>query len=275
MNPSEIRSTLERLGGRANKLLGQNFLIDQSVLSKIVEVGRLKAGERVLEIGPGLGVLTRELLAGGADVLAIEQDRRFIPYLEETFAGMPLSIVQGDAAEVDWARHVGDGPWKFISNLPYQITSFALRKALTATRPPEVLVVLVQREVAERASTVAPDGKTSLLSLMVALYASSVRIVRRVPAGAFFPAPKVESAILEIVPRSVREQEERLGMDPERIMQVAKKGFAHPRKLLLSNLGLSTEARERVVELGIPLKARAEELSPEEWKKLTSFLEKK
>lgn len=260
MTPSEIKTTLAKIGGGANKRLGQHFLIEQAALLAMVDTADVSPGDRVLEIGPGLGVLTRALLNCGAEVIAIEQDRRFVPYLEETAGADPLRVVHGDAATVHWHDLVQDGPWKFVSNLPYGITSLALRKALWSPHPPERVVVLVQREVAERA--VAKDGKTSLLSLMVGLASSSARIVRRVARGAFYPPPKVESAILDIVPMTIRERGTRWGIDPEKIMGVAKRGFAHPRKLLASNLGLPASELHL---LGFNPKARAEDLSPDQW----------
>ena len=176
-------------------------------------------------------------------------------------------LVHGDAAKTDWDALVGDQPWKFVSNLPYSITSLALRKALWSESVPEKIAVLVQREVAERA--IAKDGKTSLLSLMVALASHEGRIVKRVPAGCFYPAPKVESAILEIAPMTKADRIKKWGMDPEKIMALAKKGFAHPRKLLASNLGIN-----QTVLTGLTLnpKARAEDLSPDDWAKLTLTL---
>jgi 16S rRNA (adenine1518-N6/adenine1519-N6)-dimethyltransferase len=275
MTPSQIKEALAELGGRANKHLGQHFLIDASALRTIVEAADVKPEDRVLEIGPGLGVLTNALLEKQAEVFAIEQDRRFIDYLEKKFVGSSLHVTQGDAAVIHWHESIGEGSWKFVSNLPYSITSLALRKALWAPRPPERLVVLVQREVAERVVSTAPSPssspsgrgrKTSLLSLMVALSSSSARIVKRVPAGAFFPPPKVESAILEVIPLSWKERETKWGIHPDRIMEVAKRGFAHPRKFLASNLGVHADA---LIEAGIAPKARAESLSPNAWATLT------
>ena len=276
MTPSEIKAILSRWNGRANKALGQNFLIDPSVLEAILISAQIHPGERVLEVGPGLGVLTRALMNAGAEVSAIEQDRRFVEFLSGSDAGFELArrpaIVSGDAATIHWHTLVGNRPWKFVSNLPYSITSLALRKALWAPRPPEKLVVLVQREVAERA--IAKDGKTSLLSLMVAFAASSARIVKRVPAGAFFPPPKVESAILEVIPQTWQDREKRWGIHPEKIMEWARLGFAHPRKLLASNIGLKTGERliSSLEEVGLNAKARAEDLSPEEWAMLARRL---
>lgn len=282
MNPSEIKIQLQALGGRANKKLGQHFLIDERVLRSIIEAADIQPHEQVLEIGPGLGVLTRELVDRGANVIAIEQDRRFVEYFYSIFnssqpplklrggaEGGRVKVEHGDAAKLDWTTLMSQLPWKFISNLPYSITSLALRKALWNDHPPQKIVVLIQREVAERA--IAKDGKSSLLSLMVALGSSSARIVRRVSAGAFYPPPRVESAVLEITPLSLVERKKKWGVDPEKIMLLAKKGFAHPRKFLASNLGL-TQGQFTIFSSIIPPKARAEELSPELWAGLARLL---
>lgn len=262
MTPTEIKSVLSSFGSGANKRLGQHFLIDHGVLEKIVESADIHPGDLVLEIGPGLGVLTHALLEKGAEVIAIEQDRRFVEYLDDVIRESPLRVIHGDAASIHWHELVGDRPWKLVANLPYSITSLALRKALWAPKPPLNATVLIQREVAERA--VARNGKTSLLSLMVALAAGSSRIVTRVARGAFFPPPKVESAVLQVIPMPTRERFERWGIDPEKIMEIAKRGFAHPRKLLTSNLGIKKFPVEGIAE-----KARAEELSPEDWARLS------
>lgn len=278
MNPTEIKAALSRFGSGANKRLGQHFLIDKTALQTIIESADIRPRDRVLEIGPGLGVLTHALMGQGAEVIAIEQDHRMVEYLSadlnaEGCASL-LQIVHGDAATIHWHTHIGEGAWKFVSNLPYSITSLALRKALWTPHPPKVAVVLIQREVAERAVSVSgkqKKGKTSLLSLMIALACSSTRIVRRVSPGAFFPPPKVDSAILELVPMSWQEREKKWGIDPEKIMQVAKQGFAHPRKLLASNLG-GEKARFALQKLGLLEKIRAEDVSPEQWAQLALFL---
>ncbi|MFA5935948.1 MAG: 16S rRNA (adenine(1518)-N(6)/adenine(1519)-N(6))-dimethyltransferase RsmA [Patescibacteria group bacterium] len=263
MNPTQIKAALTELGGSANKRLGQHFLIDQNVLGRIVDTAAIKKGDRVLEVGPGLGVLTRALLDRGAEVIAIEQDRRFIERLSDP----NLRVVHGDAAAIHWHELVDDRPWKFVSNLPYSMTSLALRKALWSPKPPQEVVVLIQREVAERC--IARDGKTSLLSLMVALASESSRIVTRVARGAFYPPPKVESAVLHVVPMSVNDREKKWGMNPEKVMDVARKGFAHPRKLLSSNLEIDPSV---LGNLGLNPKARAEDLAPEAWARLASVV---
>lgn len=284
MKPSEIKEALAGMGGRANKDLGQHFLIDEATLRTIVETAAVKPGDFVLEVGPGLGVLTKELLARGAEVTAIEQDRRMVDFLGGAQGFSPrahdhatIRIVHGDAAEIHWHELIGERKWKFVANLPYSITSLALRKALWAPKPPENLVVLVQREVGERAVEVADPkikkSKTSLLSLMVALSSESARVVRHVPPGCFYPPPKVESVVLQIVPMPWAEREKRWGINPDKIMEVAKKGFAHPRKLLASNLGLvGADNHSPLRDLDINEKARAEDLSPDDWARLAKSM---
>lgn len=268
---------MKEIGGQANKRLGQHFLIDKNILDMIVAEAEIEKGDRVLEIGPGLGVLTNALIDAGASVSAVERDRRFVAYLERMVGAhghaprahnrVPLQIISGDASKIDWENNFKKKDWKFVSNLPYSITSLALRKALYAKHPPTNLVVLVQREVAERA--IARDRKHSLLSLMVAFSAHEARLVKRVSAGSFFPPPKVESAILRIIPMTPEERKAVWGRDPEEIMTLAKKGFAHPRKLLSSNLKI---APETLVSVSIAPKARAEDLRPEDWARLVEAI---
>ncbi len=264
MTPTEIKAVMAKIGGTANKHLGQHFLIDNKALEIVVESADIKKGDRVLEIGPGLGVLTSALLERGAEVIAIEKDRRFADNLSKIY-GLELHI--GDASKNDWDSIVGIKPWKFVSNLPYAITSLALRKALYAKNPPTIIVVLVQREVAER--VLARDGKMSLLSLMVKLASTDADIIRRVPAGAFYPPPKVESAILKIMPTSHESRVTTWGIEPEEVMKMAKQGFAHPRKLLQRNLGIENgKWQELSKQIGFDVKTRAEDLKVEQWAEL-------
>ncbi|MFA6100368.1 MAG: rRNA adenine dimethyltransferase family protein [Patescibacteria group bacterium] len=300
MTITEIKAALAKIGGSANKHLGQHFLIDQQVLAEIIEAAEIKKGDRVLEIGPGLGVLTRELIKCGADVIAIEKDRRLAEYTFNSFPSFDggkvssstrrIEGIFGDAAKLDWDQFVGDKPWKFVSNLPYAITSLALRKALYAKNPPEVVVVLVQREVAER--VLARDGKMSLLALMVGLAVGpvetqnlasnskqsnpnnpNIQIIRRVPAEAFYPPPKVESAILKIIPMSHEPRVTLWGIEPEDVMKLAKKGFAHPRKLVQRNLEIANSKwQELSSQIGFEIKARAEDLTAKQWAELAKLV---
>lgn len=265
MNPSQIKQLMAERGLRPNKNLGQHFLIDKNILSKIVDVADINKNDLVLEVGPGLGVLTKALVERGARVKAIEKDKNFIEYLS---AINNVDIERGDAVKLEWDAFVKDEPWKFVSNLPYTITSLALRKVLHEVRnAPDIVVVLIQREVAER---IVSRSKMSLLSLMVALASKEVAIVHRVSAGAFYPPPKVESAILKIVPMPHAARRALWGIEPEEIMKTAKLGFAHPRKLLQRNLGIENSKWEQISKnVGNNLKARAEDLSVEQWIALT------
>lgn len=273
MIPSEIRSTLEAMGRGANKRLGQHFLIDKATLQAVADAAEVKAGDRVFEIGPGLGVLTGELLKRGAKVISIERDRGLASYLRGQYASQLASgqflLLEGDAADGTWLEHIGTGEWKFVSNLPYAITSLALRLALWSRNPPTHLSVLIQKEVADR---IVDRQKTSLLSLMVQLCAREYKIVRRVPPGAFYPPPKVDSAVLLVGVLSSNELLNRWSVSPERVMAVAKRGFAHPRKMLFSNLGCSAEEKTRLVQARYSATVRAEALSVEEWVKLVQVL---
>ncbi len=254
--------------------LGQHFLRDLKVVKTIVAAAELSNTDETLEIGPGRGVLTGEILGRGGALTAIELDKNLARELEARFLGCQrFRMIQGDflKADLNTLYDPKQYPIKVLGNLPYSITSLALRKALWAPKPPSSVTVLVQREVAERAVSLSRHceesatkqslkQRGSLLSLMVALAADSSRIVTRVARGAFFPPPKVESAVLQVIPMPTRERLERWGIDPERIMEIAKRGFAHPRKLLTSNLGIKKFPVEGIAE-----KARAEVLSPEDW----------
>lgn len=268
MTPSEIKFIMQSIDSRPIHALGQNFLIDQAALKDIVQAAEIKKGEHVLEVGPGLGVLTKELISSGARVTAIERDRKLLGYLEAHDIKR-LELVQGDAAKLDWEKLINKKPWKFVSNLPYAITSFALRKALYGSLSPDSVVVLIQKEVAERIMAPARGDKLSLLSLMVWLASDDIQMIRRVPPGAFYPSPKVDSAILRIVPMAHDVRKAVWGIDPEEVMQAAKKGFTHPRKLLFRNLGLDEKAWTQIAQdLGINIKARAEDLSVQQWVEL-------
>ncbi len=279
LTPTQIRSILADLSARPEKAFGQNFLIDQVILDTVVQAAELTSKDTVLEIGPGLGVLTEDLLATGARVATIERDRKFIDYVSSRFASKNdrFSLTQGDAAELDWNTILPqDTPWKLVSNLPYAISSLALRKALWTTNPASRIVVMLQREVAERALALLrgtqDSSHSSLLSLMVALRCSSGSIVRRVPAGCFFPAPKVESAILLLQPFTPAEATKRWGVDPEAIMRLAKLGFSHPRKQLFSTLGLRPRAEELAAAIQATKEVRPEALSVDQWAALTRLL---
>jgi len=273
------------------KSLGQNFLVDESHLARIAAAAELTPADTVLEIGPGLGVLTRHLAAQAGRVVAVELDDRLIPILQELFADQPhVSFVHADILKVDPAAMLSDDgpqtadgesvaprnsqfatPYKVVANLPYYITSAVLRHLLESAQPPTLAVVMVQREVAQR--IVAGPGDMSLLAVGVQFYAEA-KIVQKVPAGAFHPRPKVDSAVLRL---DIRPQPVVADVEPGWYFSVVRAGFGQKRKQLRNSvaagLGLSKEATEAgLAAAEIDPQRRAETLSLQEWGALAKIL---
>jgi 16S rRNA (adenine1518-N6/adenine1519-N6)-dimethyltransferase len=243
IDPSEVRATLRAAGLRARHALSQNFLADPDVLSAILAEADPAPGARVLEIGPGLGFLTGGLLAAGALVLAVELDRGLADVLRARFApdleADRLRLIEGDALDQDLV-HLVEPPYDVVANLPYHITSPILHALLGEPPRPRRLVLMVQREVAERIA--APPGKMSYLSVFVQ-YHARVRVAFAVPATAFEPAPAVESAVIVVEPYDA---DDRLASDEEdglwRLVQAA---FRERRKMIHNVL-----ARQLPVDAG-------------------------
>lgn len=268
---------------QAKKSLGQNFLQDPTYLEQIVAAAELTPNDLVLEVGPGQGVLTRELAARAAGVVAVELDDRLITPLRAMFATQldRVEIVHGDILEMDPVTlvdrlagrlpgHAAGSPYKVAANLPYYITSAAIRQLLEARRPPSRAVLLVQLEVAQRIC--AEPGDMSLLAISVQYYARP-QFVQRVPAGAFRPVPKVDSAILrlDVYPQPA------VALAPEPFFAVVRAGFGQKRKQLLNSLsaGLGrpkTEIAAALACAGVDPMRRAETLSLGEWEILCGCL---
>ena len=225
----EVRRTLRREGLRAQHGRSQNFLADPDVLQGILDLAEVAAGMRVLEIGPGLGILTGGLLDAGAEVTAVELDAGLARYLEERFAAPidagRLRLIEGDALDLELTELV-PSPYRIVANLPYHITSPILHRLLGRPPSPERLVLMVQAEVAERIA--APPGRMSYLSVFVQ-YHASVRVALTVPREAFEPAPKVASAVVVLEPHA------RLALDAARepeLWGLVQSGFRERRKML-------------------------------------------
>lgn len=253
---------------KAKKSFGQNWLVDQTVIQKILAAAAIEIGDVVLEIGPGPGALTRALVGEGAALTAIEADAELIPALEHEF-GEKITLIHGDALQVDLRDEVPDGGYKLIANIPYNITSDILRRYLTQVPRPVQLILMVQKEVADRIT--AKPGEMSLLSVMCQLYADCSRVTK-VPAGAFRPIPKVDSAVVKLEVYTELE-----GI--EEVIRVAKAGFSARRKQLQKNLSSlriasADRVKQALEELGYDARARAEELDIESWRKLTHTLQK-
>lgn len=269
---ARVRPLLRRYGLEPWKELGQHFLVDEAALARIVEAAELGPDERVLEIGAGLGTLTRVLAAKAGWVVAVELDQRLIPVLEKELTDCPnVHLIQGDIMGLDPARLMDDRPYKVVANLPYAITSAVLRHLLEARVPPQQMVVTVQREVAER--IVARSGRMSLLAVSVHFYGQP-RLLFRLQPGAFYPAPEVESAVVRI------DRNERLPVpatDTERFFRLVRAGFSQPRKQLCNSLAAGLGLAPHIVvqalqSAGIDPQRRAERLSLEDWVRVMAAL---
>ncbi len=222
-----VRATLRAAGLRARHSLSQNFLADPDVLEAILAEADPAPGRRVLEIGPGLGLLTAGLLAGGAHVTAVELDRRLAAFLRERFDGVAaLRLIEGDALDQDLVGLVRP-PFDVVANLPYHITSPILHALLGAPPRPDRLILMVQREVAERIA--APPGKMSYLSVFVQ-YHARVRIALTVPAAAFEPEPAVESAVIVVEPYAADDRLEPATEDE--LWRLVQAAFRERRKMI-------------------------------------------
>ncbi|HID63976.1 MAG TPA: 16S rRNA (adenine(1518)-N(6)/adenine(1519)-N(6))-dimethyltransferase RsmA [Anaerolineae bacterium] len=264
-----VRRLLREFDLQPKKGLGQNFLVSEGALRRIVAAADLEPGDVVLEVGPGLGTLTRLLAQQAEQVIAVELDQRLVEILSRTLADFPnVEIVQGDILEMEPGGAGGLGAlssgYKVVANLPYYITSAVLRHLLTARVKPQLIVVTVQREVAQR--MIAGPGQMSLLSVSVQFYGRP-RIVARIPAGAFYPVPKVNSAVVRI---DLYESPPVAVADVDRFFEVVRAGFGQRRKQLRNALaqGLSLPVGTVVEALrraGVDEKRRAQTLSLEEW----------
>ncbi|MGB2815413.1 MAG: 16S rRNA (adenine(1518)-N(6)/adenine(1519)-N(6))-dimethyltransferase RsmA [Dehalococcoidales bacterium] len=266
---AETKNLLRRSDLRARKRLGQHFLIDGSVQEQILSAAELTADDTVLEVGPGLGIMTRELARKVRRVIAIELDDKLAAFLKQEMASLPnVTIINQDILKVEPAVLLPEPElYKVVANLPYYITSPVLRHFLEAAIKPGLMVVMVQKEVAE--TIAAGPGKRSLLSISVQLYGQP-RIISQVPARAFYPAPEVDSAILRI---DLYSKPAVAVDDTASFFETVRAGFASPRKQLANSLaqGLSwpkADALNVLAEAGIASPRRAETLTLEEWAQL-------
>lgn len=263
-----IRDLLYEHHIRPNKSFGQNFLVDRAVLRQIVEAAGLEPTDQVLELGAGMGVLTRELAGVAHCVVAVELEHAMLAILEKMVRDCPaVEIVARNLLYVDPREVFGQESYKLVANLPYYITAPTFRHFLESANPPRLLVVMVQYEVAQR--IVAAPGDLSLLGVSVQFYGRP-RIVARVPARAFYPAPKVDSAILRV---DVYEQAPLTPQERAGFFRVVQAGFSERRKQVHNALahGLHRKdelIREWLAAAGIEASRRAETLSIEEWLRL-------
>lgn len=274
-SPEVTNHILHRFKLRADKKLGQNFLIDEQVVRNIVAAAQLGQQDTVLEVGPGIGTLTQGLAESGAKVIAVELDKRLLPVLATTLEGYDnVQVINNDILQVDIGEITGHIPFKVCANLPYYITTPIIFALLEKKLPMECLVAMVQKEVAERMAA-QPGGKDyGALSVAIQYY-TEPEIAFIVPPSSFIPAPSVDSAVIVCRKRQVPPVQVE---DEKLFFRVVKAAFSLRRKMLnnsLKNMGISAaECAAWLERAGVDGKRRAETLSLEEFARLSNSFEK-
>ena len=270
---SQLMGYLKQKGIWANKGLSQNFLIDRIALDKIVAAAEIEEGDRIIEIGPGVGTLTTELIEKSNSVTSIELDSKLATLLSERFSEHHnFKLIEGDVLNTNIGEIVQSDPYKVVANIPYAITSKIIKLFLTSSNKPTSLVMLVQKEVAERIC--AKPGQMSVLAISVQLYGNP-QIIDIVNANSFFPAPKVDSAIIKIGINDFNNKVPNL--DEKEFFRCVKIGFSSRRKKLTNNLMAGYHLdREKVSDIinkiGLKEGARAQDLTISQWNQLSQLI---
>jgi len=260
-----IKNLLKKYKIKPSKCLGQNFLIDKIVLRKILKAANLSKNDIILEIGPGIGNLTVELAKRVKKVIAVEKDKKMIEVLKDNLKNFKnVKIIQGDILKSNIQYPISNIQYKVVANLPYYIVSPIIRKFLESKNPPKEMLLMVQKEVAQR---ITVSEKMNLLAVSVQFYAES-EIISYVSKKSFWPSPKVDSAIIKIAPFPYKSTLIRI--NPRLFFRVLRAGFSHPRKKALRNLEkelkLNKEKLEKIfLKNKIDFNSRAENLTLKNW----------
>ena len=282
MTVAELKTLLNEAKIEPWKGRGQNFLLDEKVIEKMIAAAGVASGSAVVEIGPGVGILTGRLLDRGARVAAVEIDPRLCAYLRGRFDKKDLQVLEGDAlnftnAVLAGAFGAASAGYRVVANIPYAITSAVIRKFLLEDPKPRSFTIMVQSEVADR--VLARPGEMSSLAVLVQTLARASLVVR-VPRASFFPAPRVDSAVIHIEPFSRDELSARFGpgWSAERLFRITKTAFGEPRKQIkntLRQLGISEiKLNKAILSVGLSSGARPQELSVDDWARLYGALER-
>jgi 16S rRNA (adenine1518-N6/adenine1519-N6)-dimethyltransferase len=255
----EAKELLQRHGLSPRRAFGQNFVVDPNTVRRIARLANVGPGDRVIEIGPGLGSLTRALLDTGASVTAVEIDRGLIPILQE-LEPFGLRLVSGDAMELDWDALLGDESWVMIANLPYNVATPLVMDLLDLVPQISRMLFMVQREVGERMIAAAGTDPYGAVSVKVAYWGKG-RIVGAVPATVFLPQPKVESALVSITRHATPSLPD---VDRALLFSLVRTGFGQRRKMLRRSLA-ALVTPEAFAIAGVRPEARAEELDLAAW----------
>jgi len=258
----EVLDLLERYQLRPSRALGQNFVTDPNTVRRIARLAGVGPGDQVIEVGAGLGSLTLALAETGASVTAVETDRYLLPVLRAVVESAAVDVVEGDALRLDWPALLGDGRWVLVANLPYNIATPLLIELLERAPGIERMLVMVQREVAERLA--APPGTHARGGVSVKIeYWASTAVVGRVPATVFVPRPKVESALVLLERRS----EPPVDADRAGLFRLVDAAFGQRRKMLRRSLAGAIDLA-CFDDAGVAPSARPEELTLDEWARL-------
>jgi len=269
----ELKKLLKKYNLRPSRRLGQNFLIDEKVLRKIIEAANLSENDIVLEVGPGIGNLTVELAKRVKKVIAIEKDKKMVEILRETLKNFTnIEIIEGDILKINLKPYTSK-PYKVVANIPYYLTSPLIRKFIECKEErPRYMILMVQKEVAQRIVARPPD--MSILAVSVQFYAKP-KIISFVSKKSFWPQPKVDSAILRIDPLMNTDKKQ---INTDLFFKIVRAGFSQPRKQLINNFSKGLEFDKKKVEVWllknkIQPTQRAETLNLEDWINLTkSFI---
>lgn len=279
MNKAEIKFLCQQYRLKPSKSKGQNFLIDSSVLPKMAQAAGLTKKDHVLEIGPGFGILTEQLIKESQKVLCVELDKNLFQFINQKFQDQSkIEIINADILKIknqDLVEKLNSQEYKVIANLPYNISKPVLRKFLSYEPKPELMVLMLQKEVAEK--IIGRFGKMSVLSMSVKFYAQA-EIVCPVAKNSFYPEPAVDSAVVKIVLRKklpdeflkILSPQEIKNFDEKKFWQLVKIGFSSPRKQLHNNLSAGyklnpTEMKNLLIKAKIKPEERAENLNMTDW----------
>ena len=258
-----VRELMDRHGLSPSRALGQNFLCDPGSIDKIVRLAGVGSGDRVVEIGPGLGSLTLGLVQAGASVLAIEIDRYLIPALSEVVAGSDVRVVNADAMQLDWDAELGEVDWSLVANLPYNVGTPLVLELLATVNQISNYLVMVQAEVGHRLAA-KPGEKGCGIPSVITSYWGSATVVGRVPSQVFLPKPKVDSVLVRIE----RSPVPAVDAEFQSLLRLVRSGFGQRRKMIRRSLSAFL-TEEEIQGRGVDPTLRAEALSLEQWGMLT------
>ncbi len=267
LSPREVRALLDEHGLTPSRALGQNFVADPNTVRRIARLAEVGPGDRVVEVGPGLGSLTLALAETGASVTAVELDRHLLPILRRVVEPAGVRVVQGDAMTLDWDALLGgaaEGPWSLVANLPYNIATPLVLDLLAGVPAIGRMLVMVQREVGERLAAGVGAKAYGIPSVKVAYYAEA-SLVGRVPPTVFVPQPRVESVLV----RLARRGRPPVDADPEPLFRLVTAGFNQRRKMLRRSLA-GLVGPDDFARAGVRPEARAEELTLADWARLVT-----